>query len=341
MEMSQVSVLARSEPGEGDTSPSAARRAVASVLFHHHHPMTMSKLTLKRCRQMARALTALLLGLLITQTASAQAQDPGRSYADRQNPRLSKSGPIYMDPNVYAYTAEFAKRFQMPDEWISPDLKGADAVAWRMMPSYQECGWGGDPKACRQVMECNIDLYFDHQRNPLPWDSKRPDRYTYILGSSIRFLSNAPRREALNHPNYPVARRKLFEPARAGDHWSADDSPFIDPQTGKGLSIQDFSGYIPFTGYDKEVFPGMALLTLLDPGCRGGSNNAAYALANDLVRRPVNPKDKDIVHAILVPPSWRDRITQAAKDHQERQDAFFKREGEKAIKALKEKKAQQ
>ncbi len=301
----------------------------------------MLKLTFKPSGRIAAALTGLLLSALLTQTVCAQAQDPGRSYADRQNPRLSPSGPIYMDPNVYAYTAEFAQRFQMPDQWITPDLKGADAVAWRMMPSYQECGWGGDPKACRQVMECSIDLYFDHRRNPLPWDARRPERYTFIFGSSIRFLSNAPRREALSHPNYPVAKRKLHEPARPGDHFAADDSPFIDPQSGKGLSIQDFSGYVPFTGYDKEVFPGIALITLLDPGCRGGSSNAAYALANDLVRRPVNPKDKTIAHAILLPPGWRDRIALATKEHQERQDAFFKREGEKAIKALQDKKAQQ
>ena len=246
-----------------------------------------------------------------------------------------------MDPNVYAYTAEFAQRFQMPDQWITPDLKGADAVAWRMMPSYQECGWGGDPKACRQVMECKIDLYFDHRRNPLPWDPTRAERYTDHFNSSVWFLANFPRREALSHLNYPVARRQLFAPVRPGDRAPADSSPFIDPQSGKGLSIQDFSGYVPLTGYDREVFPGIALITLLDPGCRGGSSNAAYALANDLVRRPVNPKDKTIAHAILLPPGWRDRIALATKEHQERQDAFFKREGEKAIKALQDKKAQQ
>ena len=245
-----------------------------------------------------------------------------------------------MDPNVYAYTAEFAKRFEMPSEWIAQDLKGADAVAWRMMPSYQECGWGGDPKACRQVMECSIDLYFDHHRNPLPWDLRRPERYTFIFGSSIRFLSNAPRREALNHPNYPVAKRKLHEPARPGDHWSADDSPFIDPQTGKGLSIQYFSdlgarsgwGYIPFTGYDKEIFPGIALVTVLDPSCDG--NKAAYVFATGGLDTPLDLKNKAVVHAALLPQIFRDRITQAAKDHQDRQEAFFKREGEKAIKAL-------
>jgi len=277
---------------------------------------------------------ALLLGLVVVQAVHAQVRS---SYADRQNPRLSKSGPIYMDPNVYAYTAEFAKRFEMPSEWIVQDLKGADAVAWRMMPSYQECGWGGDPKACRQVMECSIDLYFDHQRNPLPWDLRRPERYTFIFGSSIRFLSNAPRREALNHPNYPVAKRKLHEPARPGDHFAADDSPFIDPQTGKGLSIQHFSGYVPFTGYDKEVFPGMALLTLLDIGCSGGPRHGTYVLANRGVSLPLSEVERvAIAYTITLPRSWQDRITQAAKEHQERQDAFFKREGEKAIKALRE-----
>lgn len=288
------------------------------------------------------ALLGLLWGALLWQAVWAQSPEAGRSYADRQNPLLSTSGPIYMDPNVYAYTAEFAKRFQMPAQWITPELQGADGVAWRMMPSYQECGWGRDPKACRQVMDCKIDLYFDHQRNPLPWDNRRPDRYTTSAGSSVWFLANFPRREALSHPNYPVATRMLFEPARSGDNFAADRSPFIDPQSGKGLSIQDFSGYVPLTGYDKDVFPGMALITLLDSGCRGGSFRATYVLAHRLVRLPLSAEEKAaIMYTIVVPQSWRERITQAAKEHQERQDAFFKSEGEKAIKALQEKKAPQ
>jgi hypothetical protein len=108
------------------------------------------------------------------------------------------------------------------------------------------------------------------------------------------------------------------------------------------LSIQNFSGYVPFTGYDKEVFPGMAMLTLLDIGCRGGSYRATYVLASRGVSLPLSAEEKaSIAYAILVPPTWLARITQAAKTHQERQDAFFKSEGEKAIKALQEKKAQQ
>lgn len=306
----------------------------------------MPKLTFKPSGRIAAALTGLLLSAVLTQTVCAQVQDLGRSYADRQNPRLSPSGPIYMDPNVYAYTAEFAQRFQMPDQWITPDLKGADAVAWRMMPSYQECGWGGDPKACRQVMECKIDLYFDHRRNPLPWDPTRAERYTDHFNSSVWFLANFPRVEAIDHPNYPVSRRNLRVPARPMDGFSAAGSPFIDPQSGKGLSIQYFSqlvgrsgwGYEPLTGYDKEVFPSMALVTLLDPGCEG--KKAAYVWATRGLDA-FNLQDKSIIYAVLLPPSWRDRITQAAREHQERQDAFFKREGEKAIKALQDKKVQQ
>lgn len=278
-----------------------------------------------------------------TQSASAA---PGRSYADRQNPRMSQSGPIYMDPNIYAYTAEFAKRFQMPDEWIVQDLQGADAVAWRMMPSYQQCGWGGNPKACRQVMRCEIDLYFDHQRTPLPWDRTRPERYTIVANASLNFLANFPRYEALNHPNYPVAWRKLFEPARPGGDWSVDNSPFMDPQSGRGLSIQYFSdlgkrsswGFMSFSGYDTEVFPGMALLTMLVPGC--DEEIAAYVLATDYVRPPVSATDPAVVHAIFFPPSWRDRIAQSTQAHRENQEAFFKREGEKAMRALREKQAQ-
>jgi hypothetical protein len=68
----------------------------------------MPKITFKRCNFLAGALSALILSAVFAQPVVAQAQDPGRSYADRQNPRLSKSGPVYMDPNVYAYTAEFA-----------------------------------------------------------------------------------------------------------------------------------------------------------------------------------------------------------------------------------------
>lgn len=105
--------------------------------------------------------------------------------------RLNRRGVHDVDPNVYVYTPEFAKRFQLPMEWASEELKGADAVAFRVVPTYKSCGWGGNPKACREdEVRCDMDVYFDHQRNPLPWDERmRPtdlDRST----SSLAFIGN-------------------------------------------------------------------------------------------------------------------------------------------------------
>jgi hypothetical protein len=183
-------------------------------------------------------------------------------------------------------------------------------------------------------VECEIDIYFDHRYNPLPWDSTRADRYTTIPNSSINFLANYPRSNALNHPNYPVAWRKLREPPRPGDDFFATRSPFIDPQTGQGLRVQGLYGYVHFTGYDKEVFPGFALLTLLDTGCDGGKNIGALVLANAPVSVPVDIRNKAIVRAVVLPNDWRDRIQQATKDHRQQQEAFFKQEIERAINSL-------
>lgn len=94
--------------------------------------------------------------------AQTDVQASGPSYKERRDPRLSQSGPLDADPNVYVYTAEFAKRFQMPEEWVSNELKGVDAVAFRVVPSYKWCGWGGDPKACSEQTRCEMDLYFLH-----------------------------------------------------------------------------------------------------------------------------------------------------------------------------------
>ena len=54
-----------------------------------------------------------------------------------------------VDPNVYVYTAEFARRFQMPPQWVSEELVGADAVAFRVVAAEKTCGWVGNPQACR------------------------------------------------------------------------------------------------------------------------------------------------------------------------------------------------
>ncbi|MBI3728391.1 MAG: hypothetical protein HY254_08675 [Burkholderiales bacterium] len=135
--------------------------------------------------------------------------------------RIAKRRSVHdMDPNVYVYTPEFARRFQMPMEWASEELKGADAVAFRVMPHYKSCGWGGDPNACREdEVRCHMDVYFDHKKNPLPWDdrmrSSDPDRSM----STLAFIGNVAN---------PFSRPR-------GTLIASYRSPFTDPKSGKEL----------------------------------------------------------------------------------------------------------
>ena len=189
MGMSQVSVLVRSEPGEGATSSAVgaaatlcsspgmtiaaeiatkeraadastmAMRALASILFHHQQAMTMSKLTLKRCGQMGRAWTGLLLGLLITQTVLAQVQRPQRPPVEEwryEDSYTFKYGTTFTkDPWTWGYTKEFAQRFRMPEKWIEPEMKGILAIAFRVTEVGQRvtCGLGGREDNCWHTPE--------------------------------------------------------------------------------------------------------------------------------------------------------------------------------------------
>ena len=140
-----------------------------------------------------RYLKTLMISVCITASLATYAQTEPSSESSYVNRVLKRQGVHDADPNVYVYTAEFAKRFQMPDEWISDELKGGvDAVAFRVVPRpYKTCGWGGNPSACSPdgaEVRCEMDLYFDQKRNPLPWDERRPERYSSTLGLSVTFL---------------------------------------------------------------------------------------------------------------------------------------------------------
>lgn len=238
--------------------------------------------------------------------------------------RLNRRGVHNVDPNVYVYTPEFAKRFQLPMEWASEELKGADAVAFRVRPTYKSCGWGGDPKACREdEVRCDMDVYFDHQRNPLPWDERmRPtdlDRST----SSLAFIGNIAN---------PFARPK-------GSLIDTYRSPFTDPKTGKELGWQSsgsvFIGWTGIKSYDHEIFQGLSLVTF---GVSCGIPRSAW-LAATLVEESDARSHKGVLAYLSMPSSWQDRVKQALTDSDQRSKSFFKQQGEKALKALQEQSA--
>ncbi len=86
----------------------------------------------------------------------------------RNCPRGYYSGPqpgkarFTQDRFVWAVTPAFAAAFCLPKEFISPELKGAEAIAYRMVEDLNEesCGWGGRPEVCRRPRVHRFDVYY-------------------------------------------------------------------------------------------------------------------------------------------------------------------------------------
>ncbi len=268
-----------------------------------------------------------LCGLVPQTTLAQSATEPaGPSYNERWRVFKPGGGTKQVDPNVYVYTPEFAKRFQMPEEWISTELKGVDAVAFRVVPSYSSCGWGGDPKACNtNEVSCEMDLYFDHKINPLPWDARYPEVVADQNRSSSYFVSPSSRWNRM--------------PKRTNDDSFATHSPFVDPKSGKGMlwkgSYWENNGggglFMSLVSYDREIFSGVAYLTMAG-GCSEPATVVWLAVNNKGYREEISQAYK----MITLSQAWRLRVKDSLRATRERAEAFYKGEGEKAIKALRE-----
>lgn len=104
--------------------------------------------------------------LLTDAQAKAKYQNcPGGWYA---GPRPGKAR-FTKDPWLWAVTPEFAKRFCMPDEFVSTELKGAEAIAFKLLQETDEvnCGFGGNPNACGGQLFLRFEVYIKSD-TPLP-----------------------------------------------------------------------------------------------------------------------------------------------------------------------------
>jgi hypothetical protein len=90
---------------------------------------------------------------------------PGGWYA---GPRPGKAR-FTKDPWLWTVTSEFAKRFCIPEEFVSTELKGAEAVAFKLRQETDEvnCGFGGNPDACGGELLLRFEVYIKSDV-PLP-----------------------------------------------------------------------------------------------------------------------------------------------------------------------------
>jgi len=232
----------------------------------------------------------------------------------------ASGGILDVDPNIYVYSAAFAQRFQMPEEWISNELTGTEAAAFRMVPAPKSCGWNGDLNNCREdEVMCELDLYFDNVTQRLPWDERARIAEMNINNTSAKQLIS-------------VANRK-YRPA-AEWNWRTSRSAFTSQATGEELRWQIADsisiGWVPTFNYDREIFEDISMVTLFT-GCGGVD---AVWLTNKYVHWKHVRSSPSVAYLVLFPETWRARITAALKTQKERDHAFYKREGEKALEAI-------
>lgn len=220
---------------------------------------------------------------------------------------LLPPGIHYVDPNIWAYTADFARRFKLPEQWIVDDLQGAEAVAFRMVPDYRRCGWGGNKNTCNEnEKSCLVDVYFDNKLHILPWEERMRWTDFNIHTGSAKFLSSVA---GLSRPygNSGLLRAPFSSPDTHEElRWWVIPVP---PTTLTGTAF--------VKAYDRSIFSGISLVTF--------KSFCNEQLRMDLETRPHDDAKKRIYYSIIFPIKWRTQIRALAQLESEKRDAFYKK----------------
>ncbi|WP_411885839.1 hypothetical protein [Polaromonas sp. YR568] len=209
---------------------------------------------------------------------------------------------------VWAVTPEFATKFCMPPEYVSTELKGAEAVAYKLLKPQDEenCGEQGNPKICETRTEHRFEIYY--RNGMIPKELELSYYHLPYLPSAI-FISST--RKDLEHS---------IKARQAKPKYGALD-PFFRDQFGlqsiKGDKITwPLATLIPWI-YGEELFQGIDYLALEgDPGFSrtvswAGSGTRKMAIT---VRKPGTTHEplgmllSDFALTIELPQSMADRI---------------------------------
>lgn len=181
------------------------------------------------------------------------------SLWDRHFGRQEVAGTV--DPNTWVYTRAFAERFGMPEGWVSDELSGAEAVAFRgHFDGTWDCGYLGAPSACTPNFSTVFEVYV-RDDVPLPWVGDLESEYQRLTTTSAYFLvrlearkNNAPRvnrlmqgLSAYDLTQHGLSAPILFEPVERGRERDTEgDHPRV----------------AFLFAYDRTVVPGLVMLTI-------------------------------------------------------------------------------
>lgn len=136
------------------------------------------------------------------------------------------------DEHAWIYNKAFADKFRIPAAWVSDDLKGIEAAAFRVGELELTCGLGRTEGTCARLMQCILDIYVDEKKTPRPWlEDKNADWLPST--DSFHWLFDAER----NAPGSPYPA--VLEPDDSGFRTLR---PFGDKQLKRPAYYQSNAG---------------------------------------------------------------------------------------------------
>lgn len=219
------------------------------------------------------------------------------------------------DPWLWVVTPAFAQKYCMPPEFVSNELKGAEAVAFRLLSKGDDenCGFGGNPAVCSGEVVLRFDVYV---RSDVKLPKAHEGRYYQIATLPSRKLIGRTQKEwkameamTLAHPE--PALKPHFDGHQLGVEGVKDGKvawPIVS------LFEQTHFGGV-FEGIDYYALEGSAGF-FENPGIK--QNNVTRFvisfLPKDFKLKGPNSKGLDVsafTHVIEFPEAFTDKISEA------------------------------
>ena len=173
-----------------------------------------------------------------------------------------------LDNNVWVYTEEFAKRFDMPKRWIGEeDFKGALAIAYRdEIYNVRTCGYFQSWEGCREFeSQCVLDIYVPHNSETIPWNTDKSYAHKYGGGaySSSHWLKFE---KGVNGEFTPQGQKDLESFRGYEGEWHLGGRVGIDSITwahrfkSDGFGESGGGGYV--RSFHRNIFEGIDIITI-------------------------------------------------------------------------------
>jgi hypothetical protein len=264
----------------------------------------------------------LIVITLVTMFTSVEAQVPA-SQASREALELQYknctngyyTGPrpgrvrYTKDTWLWVVTPEFAKKYCMPAEFVSSELAGAEAIAFKVVEDQNEeiCGWGDKVEVCGRAKDLRFEIYIKNSIN-LPKKRDLPLYNSVSLPSSFLITStNADKRSAiLSNEKYPkIGAKSVFESQQVG---------LVGIKNGKiAWPITTLYSQIYFRelyeGIDYMAFHGQTGMFSNPRMEKQGIQDFIISFDHLKDTKKSDGKDlKDLAHVITLPRSFSDKI---------------------------------